>query len=361
MAEKLRVLYDGWPLFHSPDDPAAYHLLALLHAVPPDVAPILACPGTPPAWWKGEFGPDTSIEIMVSAAQDRLTWEQRKIKALAAGSGARILHLTSGRAPFNSPLPVVISPTDAGRPDTRRKSLRRRLGDALASGGLARASLVLWPADLPAWERSNETHAVPPLTHPAFTPSLEDSAYRLELELPETYILHHGPLFDGDLDLLLSAWTWAAGSIGQLYPLVIAGAGHHSKEGMLKAARQMGLEETVQFLPPLPPRDLAEVYRRCTAIFHPAPVTPWGSPVRRGLAAGRALVLIESPLADATVGPAACVLPAADTRRLGAALITTVVEEEVRERLEVEARKRAAGWKMRAFGQALYESYQSIL
>ncbi len=42
--------------------------------------------------------------------------------------------------------------------------------------------------------------------------------------LPETFILYHGPYDSSTVERLLSAWTWGAGALGELYPLVLLGA-----------------------------------------------------------------------------------------------------------------------------------------
>ncbi len=86
-------------------------------------------------------------------------------------------------------------------------------------------------------------------------------------------------------------------------------------------------------LPPLIPPEIPALYRRASALFHPAPVTPWGGPVRHALASGAPVVALETGLSSAMVGPAAYLVPGEDDRAMGAALITVIVEDEVREQL----------------------------
>ena len=113
-------------------------------------------------------------------------------------------------------------------------------------------------------------------------------------------------------------------------------------------------------LPPVELSFVAEIYRACAALFHPAAISPWGSPVRYALACGRPVVAAEDRFTDALVGPAAYLVPANNARALGAAVITVVVEEEVSERLSEAARQRAAAWDKDAFSQALLTAYQTI-
>ena len=103
------------------------------------------------------------------------------------------------------------------------------------------------------------------------------------------------------------------------------------------------------------------IYQGCSALFHPAPLSPWGGAVSWALACGKPVVAAESALTDALVGPAAYLAPLDDARALGAALITVLVEEEVAEKLSLAAQKQAAGWHSPAFGQELLAAYQEIL
>ncbi len=66
-------------------------------------------------------------------------------------------------------------------------------------------------------------------------------------------------------------------------------------------------------------------------------------------------------MADALVGPAAYLVPAEETRSLGAALITVIVETEVADRLASAAVKRSARWHDPSFGAALHTAYRRVL
>jgi glycosyltransferase involved in cell wall biosynthesis len=50
-----------------------------------------------------------------------------------------------------------------------------------------------------------------------------------------------------------------------------------------------------------------------------------------------------------------------DTRALGAALVTVLVESEIAERLSQAGRERAASWSLRAFSQELLDAYNRLL
>jgi glycosyltransferase involved in cell wall biosynthesis len=257
-----------------------------------------------------------------------------------------------------------------------RSGLAARLREALSQGGLRRARGLLWPADLPAPETGLPVWNLPPVVPPEFIPPFQPLATALAvdgpapLDLPETYILYHGPQAAADLRRLLDAWSWAAGSLGDYYPLLVVGLDEPGRQILVALLNEYNLAETVRALPELSLAGLASLYTGSAAVFHPAGVSPWGGSLRLALACARPVVALETPLADALVGPAAYLVPPAEDRQavsraLGAALITVIVEESVSEGLVAAARQRAAGWanpdQEKAFTRELLRAYNEIL
>jgi glycosyltransferase involved in cell wall biosynthesis len=180
------------------------------------------------------------------------------------------------------------------------------------------------------------------------------------IDLPETFVLYHGPFSPQDIRRLLKVWSWAASPISALFPLVVLGAVDEDRGRMDAHLGEYGLSGTALVLPPVNPSWIPEIFHRSHALLHPAPVAPWGGPVRHALACGKPVVAIETPHADAQVGPAAYLLPAGESRRLGAALITSVVEEEVAETLAQAGYQRARGWESQHFGERLLQAYHTL-
>ena len=395
-----RILYDGWPLVYEAYGPAAMHLQALLAHLPAQVEPVVALPGPAPDWLL-----NTRIQVQPTPESDygRLLWEQRSLPQIARQADAQVLHMTTPNAPLLGGVASVVSPgafEETGafsglqsraawkRPQEMR-SFAARLRLSLANGGLARARAIFWPEDVPEPELPIPVVRLPPVVHPAFTssdhgPILPENPVResnghsrgerktgLEFneqarilaafDLPETYVLYHGPTSPFWLLRLLESWQWANGPIGAEYPLVILGMPEGRRETLDEIRRQFDPDETVRALPAVPVEVLPAVYRGCSVYFHPAPLSPWGDPVRNALACGKPVVATESRLADAIVGPAAYLVPGEDTRALGAALLTVIVEEEVAGNLAESAWQRSVAWHGPAFGQALFEAYRRIL
>ena len=365
-APSLRILYDGWPLVYAPGGPAAFHLAALLAALPPEAQPLVALPtGSSPAWLPSE------LEILPAPAPStpvaRLRWEQVTLPALARRSTASILHLVSPHPAWQAPCPVVVSPavypTPAASPPLPRRSLAERLRKALSRGASGSVAALLWPSDLPAPNPPPPVFSLPPLPFSFLSPlpsSLHPSSPDSFL-LPPSFILFHGPGDPLTLRRLLAAWSWASPALGEDIPLLAAGldaAGRGMLAGLLARSEQ---STTVRILPDLSPWEIASLYPQASAIFLPAETSPWGDALVEGLACGRPVVSLETPCNAARTGPGAYLARAEDPRALGAALITVVVEEAMAEGLVQAAREKAATWDSQTFGERLLSLYRSLL
>ncbi len=359
MPPPLHLLYDGWSLCREPNSPAALHLLAILAYLPKHVQAHMLCPETPPPWLpKG-----VQTHVAPTPLASCLQWEQRTLPQWREKLEAHLLHLTTETASLLNGGHTVISPTQAGeRPQPERASrggLFSRVRVALAAGGTARAQAVFWPEDLPRPAR--DVIPLPPIVHPDFIPDACDPLQIPGVDLPETYVLYHGPGDAISLRRALEAWTWAAGPVGQDYPLVLLGLGAEAQGIVERLAQELNLRDTLVPLPVIPPGWVAPLYRRAQALFHPASVSAWGGAIRHALACGKPVVAAETAWASAIVGPAAILVEPGDTRRLGAGVIGVIVKEELSAQLREAAIARSAGWTDVKWGEKLETAYTRVL
>lgn len=376
----MRVLYDGWPLVRDPISPSSLHLLAILGNLPGEIDPIVAFPEPVPEWM-GDIPAD--IRPIPNTPSGRLRWEQVQIPMLARKLKVKLLHLTAPTPPVISGLATLISPSGFGagigdwsgvRHDTLESvHFSSRLRRSLALGGMVQAKEILWPIDLPGIELSGTLVRLPSIIPIEFIPRADQQlpgpgkrvnsiADRVaELDLPESFILYHGPGDRWNLVQLLQAWNWAAAAIGASYPLVVIGLTHQEIDIFFEFIEEYELSDTLWVLPEVKPDLLPYLYQGCTAVFHPAPASPWCGPVRLALAGGKPLVASENSITDAIAGPAAYLASEGDDRALGAALVTVVVEEQVAESLSAAAFQRSANWISPGFGEQLLVRYRKVL
>jgi hypothetical protein len=375
----ISVLYDGWSLSYHPNSPSALHLLTLLEACPQDIEPVVLLPAPPPEWFTPEV--NASLQLTPNTSAARLYWEQRTLPGLARRLGVQLVHLTSLTPALIASVPTVISPAGFGARTSREADvfamadnidrfesgqswgLTDRIRQSLARGAMDRVAAILWPADLPYpahQQTPNYLKIIPPTVHPAFLmPHTESVNNRLN-DLPQAYFLYHGPCNPHAIRTLLRAWAWASGPIGEVCPLVIIGLDETGRQQVNNQLPEYDLEETVRMLPALSPIELAGLYQRSTGLFHPAQVCLWEGPVRQALASGRPVVAANTNLAEDLVGPAAYLIDEQNTRAMGAALITIIVEESVGESLSQAARKRALNWDPALFQKELKLTYRDL-
>jgi hypothetical protein len=369
----MRVLYDAWVLVRQPNSPAALHLLHLFASELPGIEQVAALPGEP------AFPLPSQVEQVMESGPDspraRLVWEQNRLLRLARQAGVDVIHVVGETAPLWGRLPVLFSPTqpvwspapgatrrDEGHPSS---GWVERIHSALGEGGRARARAGLWPSDLPDPEGSSSLAHLPPAVHPAFTPGAGGSSFASE-DMPEAPVIYHSDGTAAGLQEALAAWTWAAAPVGQSSPLLLVGLSEREQGSAGVLSEQMGIPEgTVQALPPLAVEELAALYQNSAAVLHPQAVAPWDGPARLALSSGVPLVAYENRFSDALAGQGAYLVPetlpqAERRRRLGAALITVVVEEQIGERLRRAALERAASWEA-GFALRLAELYRQLV
>ena len=357
----MRILYDGWPLLREPNSPAARHLLTIVARLPEGVQATFALPDEAPKWLAGAA--DFRLISAGNRQEGRARWEQRTLPKIAKEIDAAAIHSTSSAAPLVSETPVIISPAGFGAMNKEPSGFGERLRTALGQGGMARGARILWPSDLPVAIKSDRVITVPPITHPNYSPvpfGEQESPNIPGVELPETYSMYHGPGTEAALRDLLQAWTWAAGPIGEYYPLVLLGLNDRDNERAEQLAAEMKLADNIRILPPIDPQYLVGLYQNCSALYHPAGISPWGDPVRHGMACGIPVAAWEGAESNALAGPAAFLVERGDLRSFGAAMISVVVKDSLREQLSEKAVERSRVWREGQFASRLGEIYRDI-
>lgn len=343
----IRVLHDGWPLVHAPLSSAALHLRTLLALAPQETEPLLALPVASAIGTERE-----RVEIVHQETMDAGRWQQQTLPRLAEKHLADCIHTTQTAASLLGKIPAVVSPAETAKP-----ARGSRLAEAQGFGGLARAT-VLWPQDMERPNLPGRIVTVPQGTHPDFKHG--HAALPAELGLPEEFILVHTHLSQEQILSLLESWTWAAASIGEPYPLLILGLEDPINEFASKRLPEFHVEDSVKLVPKIQDEHLPGIYQASAAVVHLGTPSAWGSSLLHALACGKGIVAQENSTVEAIVGKAAYLVPARDLRSFGAAMITVVVDEKAREKLEDAAWQRAQQWKPADFQSELLKVYEEL-
>ncbi len=283
------------------------------------LVPAAAAAGAPPGLAvHGVALPSTPIGTAAFA--------MRGVERLARSLAGDVLYSLEESAPWRSPIPVVATAemaTAAGRGASRWKNALRR-------AGLAGASAVLLADDLPPRPDLPNVRRVPPIVSSSFRPP--GRAERGGGTGAERDSVLGWAEDDVGWKRMLAAWTWVDASLGDSVRLVLLAPGEHIAQRVSAEARHLGIHESVETVVPNGLRAVADLHLRARVLLHAGGFTTVQI-FRWALASGIPVAAESSPEADSIIGPAAYLVRPSDTRALGAAALTLLVEESVAERL----------------------------
>ena len=354
----MHLAVDGWSLIERPWSAQALHLAEWLEAMAAADADLRLSLVHPEG-----LLPRLPEEIQLQPAAVKLSawgalrYQQRELPRLARALGADLLFIPRPSAPLASPVSVaaLLHGTPGPRPASALERLRRALGAAGAAGAACR--LVL--ADLPAaGPGARVTASVPPFVGAGFRPPGQsgDSASERSGLVPG-YVLCCG-LQAQQLPLLLAAWTWVEGSVGDAAQLVLLGLDPSAEQAARSQARELGIATSLQILPPAALAELPDLYRGATAYLTLDPVSN-GQPLRWALSCGLPVAGLNSPESDSILGEAAYLVPPGEARRLGAACLTLLVEDQVATALRQKGLGRATAYHGRGPLEAWIRVFRS--
>jgi glycosyltransferase involved in cell wall biosynthesis len=155
------------------------------------------------------------------------------------------------------------------------------------------------------------------------------------------------------LKRVLAAWSWVDASLGDSVRLRLLCPTANWAEAARREAEGLGIGESVDCVGFDEEPDVAGIYGRARVLLHAGGVsTP--QIFRWALASGVPLAAESSAAAAAVAGTAAYLVPASDTRALGAAVLTLLVEDSVAGALRERGLERARAYgTSRAVGRRL--------
>jgi len=265
---------------------------------------------------------------------ERLRYDQITLPRAVAQAGAELLLTFSDGIPLKARMPIAaVPPID---PRASASGILEILRAAAGRAGLRGANSILIAADLAGAEHSGQRY--PPFVSPPFLrPEVESAGG----ERPQVLCYDTNP---EDIRTALAAWTWVDGSLGDTYPLQFLTWDPQIAELIAATAAEFEVVESVAAGPPS--GELSELFRAAAGFLSVRPQA-WGQPFRWALASGVPVAGFESPSANSILGDAGYLVPDGDTRALGAACLSLLVQDELAESLRVKGRRRAAAYRDR--------------
>jgi len=289
----------------------------------------------------------------------KLWFEQVTFPRVCRQLGVDLAHIPYFASPLNPPVPTVVTIHDLIPMvlPQYRGSMMVRLYTSLVASAVSRACLVL--ADSQASKRDILAHLNPPDARvrvvylapaPHYRPIDEPStldAVRSKYDLPENFVLWLAG-FDvrKNARALLHAYTWVYSALGDDYPLVMAGGLPEKDTSFFpdprRIATELGVIETVHFPGWVDEADKPALYSAATVFVFPSRYEGFGLPVLEAMACGTPVVTSDAASLPELAGAAAFQISPDDPRRLGAAIISLCVQENLQEDLRAKGLAQAA-------------------
>ncbi len=368
----MRILINGWFAAHDVQTGSGQYLRAMLEWLPrvaPEHEYHLVVPDNGATARPKPEGAGYQVHAVRCGSSNwaKLRFEQWQFPQACRALRADLAHVPYWAPPLSSPAPIIVTIHDiipVLMPEYQR-GRAARLYTALVSAAARGVTLALTDSDASA--RDIQQHLGLPAEKirtiylaagPAYQPTGDwrvDDPIREKYGLQEGYVFYVGG-FDRrkNLRALLSAWTWPAGSIGQNYPLVIAGQ-LPTPDGLMfedlpALARELEVADTVKFIGPVDEADKPALYRGATVFAYPSRYEGFGLPPLEAMASGVPVVTTTGGSLPEVVESAGYLLPPDDTRNFGAAIITIVVEQQVHDDLRARglAQARKFSWEKTA-------------
>jgi glycosyltransferase involved in cell wall biosynthesis len=309
----------------------------------------------------------------------KVLFEQRTFPAAAGKSGADIAHVPYWAAPLTSPARLVVTIHDViplSMP-VYQGSLTARLYFSLVRATARGAAHILTDSEFSRQEimarigfPAERITAIPLATTPDCHPRIgaeRDPEIREKYNLPDSYVLYIGG-FDvrKNLRALLAAYTFVAASVGQEYPLVLAGKepprwGTRRFPDLRAEIAGLGIDQYVRWIGPVDEADKPGVYRLASAFVFPSRYEGFGLGPLESMACGTPTIAADASSIPEVVGDGAYLVDPDDTRALGGVIIATLIQDDLREGLRNLGLARASHFTWQRTARETLDVYRQVM
>jgi glycosyltransferase involved in cell wall biosynthesis len=191
-------------------------------------------------------------------------------------------------------------------------------------------------------------------------------AIKEKYHLPENYVLYVGGYdIRKNISALLHAYTWVSATLGDQYPLVLAGRLPETDTPFfpnpLRIARDLGLREYIVTPGPIAEEDLPLVYAAATVFVFPSRYEGFGLPILEAMACGTPVVTTDATSLPELAGPAAFQVDPNDTKHIAAPIIRLCTEEDSVEEMAGRGLARAEQFTWQKTAEATLQAYRDAL
>jgi glycosyltransferase involved in cell wall biosynthesis len=378
----MHIAFNGWFWNRPSTGSGQYlrHLLNGLQQLDPSLKLTLVLPET----MRLET-PPPNVQVVYGSTRfkgnlGKVYFEQRGFPQAARKVGADIAHVPYWGAPLSTkPARLVTSVLDIiplKLPEYRgelRGMLYTSLVSATAKGSahiltLSEASKadIISELGIPAEDITVTLLAADERFDPKMG-SEHDEEIRKKYGLPDEFALYLGS-FDNrkNINTLLLAWTYVGPSVGEQIPLVLAGrypkqTGTAMFPDYKAYAKELDIERFLHWTGEFDETDKPALYRLAKVSIFPSRYEGFGLPVLEAMASGTPVVTTTVSSLPEVAGDAAYSVDPDDARSMGAAILSILVQDDLRAHLSNAGRGQASKFSWRKTAQQTLAIYQKVM
>ena len=289
----------------------------------------------------------------------KVWFEQRLFPQACRAVGATVAHVPYWGGPLQSPVPLVVTVHDLTTmlvPEYRRPFLTR-LYNALVSASARGATRLITDSEASKQDIIEHLH-IPAdkieriylAAGSEFSPQdsgLLEMAILRKYKLPDFYVLYLGGYeLHKNVTTLLLAWTYVGQALGEDYPLILAGKKPTQSNEIYpdydSYIQQLGIADYVRWIGYVDEEDKPVLYRNAETFVFPSRREGFGLGVLEALASGTPVVTTTASSLPEVLGDAGFAVEPDDARGLAGAIISTVIQDNLRAELKQKATQQAA-------------------
>ena len=305
--------------------------------------------------------PSVNVKLVPVRAGNlgKVWFEQRLFPKACREVGATVAHVPYWGGPLQSPVPLVVTVHDLTTllvPEYRRP-FRTRLYNALVSASARGATRIITDSDASKQDIIEHLHipadkieriylAAAAQFSPQDSGLLEMAVLR-KYDLPDFYVLYLGGYeLHKNVTTLLLAWTYVGQALGEDYPLILAGKKPAQTNEIYpdydSYIEQLGIAEYVRWIGYVEDEDKPVLYRNAETFVFPSRREGFGLGVLEALASGTPVVTTNASSLPEVLGDAGFAVDPDDDRGMAGAIISTVIQDNLRAELKQKAAQQAA-------------------
>jgi glycosyltransferase involved in cell wall biosynthesis len=321
----------------------------------------------------------THASVPFGGELGKVLFEQRSYPAAVAKLNPDIAHVPYWAGPLSSPARLVITIHDViplSMPIYQGNLLARLYFSLVTTSARGAAHLItdsefsreeiIDRIGFPADYVTSIPLAMSADCHPKIGAE-RDPQIREKYNLPEQFVLYMGG-FDvrKNVRALLNAYTYVAPSVGEDYPLVLAGKepaewGTPRFPDLKLEIEQLGLTDAVRWIGPVDEADKPGVLRLASLFVYPSLYEGFGLGPLEAMACGTPTVAADASSLPEVVGDGAYLVDPRDARKMGGAIIASLIQNDLRESLRNFGLARATNFSWQRTARETLAVYRQVM